>query len=356
MFSAFRVNKELEENAFKKDMLGFLLGSAEKYYLICNQKKGYIMKKPIFSYYGMSNELQDKEKVRKQLIFQMRLYQEVNKIKTSALPANVNLGDIFGKINEWKNSMDNLNDKYLYEGIIKLLKNEYIDVSKFSYHKPVYNYVGGENKTIISKISYQPVYDYVGEGIEEEEEKGQKYKQKGIEIWKNNNLSCMVKAIEYFRLAESYNYSIEPLKSNCQLYYYLYKAKNESKSKRISNLYEATKYEEDGIDVSSLYEKSNHISDLQLASSRKKNDISYLQNELNSVNNEISGKQSLINLKRSYVYNKNTDINKLNELVHSLTSEENEINNKLDKEIKEGKELIGNIQTNIEEKKKSSMN
>ena len=157
-------------------------------------------------------------------------------------------------------------------------------------------------------------------------------------------------SIDYFRKAERYNYSIEPLKSNCQLYYYLYKAKNESKSNRTSNLYEAKKFEEDGIDVSSLYEKSNHISDLEIL--RKKNDISYLQNELNSVNNEIRGKQSLINVKRSFVYNKNTDINKLNELVHSLTSEENEI----EKEIKEGKELIGNVQTNIEEKKKSWMN
>ena len=109
MFSVFRANKELQEDAFKNEMLGFLLGSAEKYYLICNEEKGYKIYESHFSYYYRSNELQNKENVRQQLIVQMRLYQEANKIKTSALPEN--LRDIFGKINEWKNSMDNLNDK-----------------------------------------------------------------------------------------------------------------------------------------------------------------------------------------------------------------------------------------------------
>ena len=71
MFSALRANKDFQADCYKNEMLGNLLGLAEKYYLICNKKKGCKINASEFSDYDRSNELQNEEIVRQKLIFQI---------------------------------------------------------------------------------------------------------------------------------------------------------------------------------------------------------------------------------------------------------------------------------------------
>jgi predicted nucleic acid-binding Zn-ribbon protein len=101
------------------------------------------------------------------------------------------------------------------------------------------------------------------------------------------------------------------IQKNLELYYYLYKAYYESNSNRISNLENAKKFEENGINVTDLYNKSKHISDLEYDISIKQSNISNLNYELNSINNNIYNIQSNINVKNTVISNKNTAIENL---------------------------------------------
>jgi len=93
-----------------------------------------------------------------------------------------------------------------------------------------------------------------------------------------------------------------------ELYYYLYKAYNESGSNITYYLEKAKEFAESGIYVENLYNKSRNISDLKNNIRQKEINISNLNYELNSINNKISNVQSMINAKETVISNKNKEI------------------------------------------------
>ena len=228
---------------------------------------------------------------------------------------------------------------YYYYG-----RDEYYD-SYYSYARELFeealNILKGNSSVRNRTGLLSDVKDYLGMTFE----------KLGMDEWSNYNSSYMEKAMEYFNKAADLGYSIKTKINNCRLYYYLYKAYNESKSYRTSNLSNAKYYQESGIDVSYLYEKSSHISELEQNISNINNKISNLNYELNSINNDIKNKQSIIDIKNIAISNKNTDISSLVELTKSLSSQGSQINEQVETKIEEEKSKIENVQKNIDKKK-----
>ena len=168
--------------------------------------------------------------------------------------------------------------------------------------------------------------------------------------WSNYDINSMESTIDYLKKVENLNVGCLLIK-NFKLYYYLYKAYNESKSYRTSNLDMARKFEENGINVSDIYYKSRHINDLQNSIEQKQNNIRNLNYELNSVNNNINNIQSKIYAKNSAISNKNTTITELINLTNSLVTKGNEINTETNQIINEGKNQVEQVAKNIKDKK-----
>ena len=182
--------------------------------------------------------------------------------------------------------------------------------------------------------------------------------------WSDNYTNYMEESIEYLKKAYSYNVGYPRA---YQLYYYLYKAYYESKSNRTSNLDMARQFEDqrpEGIyflpifgkdthiyDVTTYYNKSKHITELENQIEQKRNVISNLNYELNSINNNIYNTQSKINAKNTAITNKNNAIIELNNLADSLISKGNVINNDTNNAINEGKNQVEEVKQNIQSKK-----
>ena len=176
------------------------------------------------------------------------------------------------------------------------------------------------------------------------------YEKLAKEYWNNNDIYYMEKSIDYLNKSKNLNRPLS-IQKNLELYYYLYKAYYESNSYRISNLENAKKFEENGINVTDLYNKSKHISDLEYDISIKQNNISNLNYELNSINNNINNIQSKINAKNIVISNKNTAIRELNNLADALTKKGKEINSQANESINETKNQANEIKKNVQEKK-----
>ena len=193
---------------------------------------------------------------------------------------------------------------------------------------------------------------------------GETYEKISIQKWSDDNIYSMEESLNYLRKANNYCGKKDELRVR-QLYYYLYKAYNESKSNRTSNLDMARKYKieggtffsckgfsDSGIDsVNDLYYKSRHIDDLENQIGQKINKISSLNYELNSTVNNINNTQSKIYAKNSAISNKNSAITSLNNLADSLVSNGNTINNETESAINEGKNQVEKVKENIQSKK-----
>jgi len=123
---------------------------------------------------------------------------------------------------------------------------------------------------------------------------GRTYEKIAIQKWSDYNIYSMEDSLDYLRKANNYR-DEKMLLRVTQLYYYLYKAYNESKSNRTSNLDMARKNKLDenctcsisGFsdyykgNVHDLYDKSRRIDELENQIWQKKNKISNLNYELN---------------------------------------------------------------------------
>ena len=109
------------------------------------------------------------------------------------------------------------------------------------------------------------------------------YEKLAKKNWDNYNTSCMETSIEFLKKSKNLNRSL-PIQSKLELYYYLYKAYNESSTYRTSNLENAKSFEEYGINVNYLYDKSKHITELYNDISSKQSNISNLEQELSNIN------------------------------------------------------------------------
>lgn len=137
------------------------------------------------------------------------------------------------------------------------------------------------------------------------------------------------------------------------LYYNLYRANyyNSDNSMRQSFLLSAKKFEEPGINVTELYNKTVIINDLINQINQKQSNISKFNDELNTIKNNIRNQEYIIKSKRGLIKNKNDDINKLNLLADSLSSKNKEINNEADKTINNEKNQVNEIKVNIDNNK-----
>ena len=217
--------------------------------------------------------------------------------------------------------------------------------------------------------SYYEVRDWYGNGIDKIKRKlGETLFKIAEEKW-HNNINDMETAIDYLRQAKNlfdYLNDYRDYLSAAQIYYYLYKAYNESISNRTSNLDMARKcdydprtffhyrgvFRTDGIgDINYLYNKSKSIDNIESQIGKKRSNMSNLNYELNSINNNINNIQSMINEKISVINNKNGAISELNNLTDSLISNGNEINNETIDIINNGKNQVEEIKENIQEKK-----
>ena len=174
------------------------------------------------------------------------------------------------------------------------------------------------------------------------------YEKLAREYWNNNGIYYMEKSIDYLNKSKNLN-RILSIQKNLELYYYLYKAYYESNSYRISNLENAKKFEENEINVTNLYNKSKHISDLEYDISIKQSIISNLNYELNSI--DINNIQSNINAKNTVISNKNTAIRELNNLANTLTKKGEKINSQANESINETKNQANEIKKMLKKKK-----
>jgi len=193
---------------------------------------------------------------------------------------------------------------------------------------------------------------------------GVTYEKIAIQKWSDNDIYSMETSLDYLRKANNYFDEKNALRIS-QLYYYLYKAYNESKSYRTSNLDMARKYQIEGSvffcytgfsdsgigNVNDLYYKSRRIDELENQIGQKRNKISNLNYELNSIVNNINNTQSKINAKKSAISNKNDAITSLNNLANSLVNNGSIINNETESAINEGKNQNELVKKNIEAKK-----
>ena len=168
--------------------------------------------------------------------------------------------------------------------------------------------------------------------------------------WTNYNISSMESAIDYLKKVDNLNVSCS-LRKKFELYYYLYKAYNESKSYRTSNLDKARKFEESGINVSDIYYKSRHINDLLNVIEQKQNNIRNLNYELNTVINNINNIQSKIYAKNTVISTKNRTITELINLTNSLVSNVSKINEETNQSIKDGINQVEQVEKNIKNTK-----
>ena len=175
---------------------------------------------------------------------------------------------------------DHNDRKSLYYNIIEAIKNECLK----NYEEAAEYYM-----KIIKKFDEECFYY----------ESYQRFGEKLAKVcWKNNNdIYSMEKSIDF--LNKQSKKLKEPLSfiNKLELYYYLYKAYNESKCFRTSNLEKAKNFEENEIYVTGLYNKSKLIEELNNAISSKQNNIFNKKYELNSINNDINNTQSMINTK-----------------------------------------------------------
>ena len=192
---------------------------------------------------------------------------------------------------------------------------------------------------------------------------GRTYEKIAIQKWSDYNIYSMEDSLDYLRKANNYR-DEKMLLRVTQLYYYLYKAYNESKSNRTSNLDMARKNKIENTtcsisgfsdyykgNVHDLYDKSRRIDELENQILQKRNKISNLNYELNSIMNNINNTQSKINAKNSAISNKNDAITSLNNLANSLVTNGSIINNETENAINEGKNQVEQVKENIQAKK-----
>jgi DNA repair exonuclease SbcCD ATPase subunit len=192
---------------------------------------------------------------------------------------------------------------------------------------------------------------------------GKTYEKIAIQKWSDYNIYSMEDSLDYLRKANNYR-DEKMLLRVTQLYYYLYKAYNESKSNRTSNLDMARKNKIENTtcsvsgfsdyyrgNVHDLYDKSRRIDELENQIWQKRNKISNLNYELNSIMNNINNTQSKINAKNSAISNKNDAITSLNNLANSLVTNGSIINNETENAINEGKNQVEQVKENIQAKK-----
>ena len=176
------------------------------------------------------------------------------------------------------------------------------------------------------------------------------YEKQAKEYWKNDNIYYMEKSIDLLNKSKNLNRPLS-IQNKLELYYYLYKAYNEPSSYRTSILEKAKQFEENGINVTCLYNKSKHISDLYNDISMKQNNISNLNYELNSINNNINNTQAKINAKNIAISIKNTSIRELNNLANTLIEKGRDINSQADESINDTKTQVKEVEKNVKEKK-----
>jgi TolA-binding protein len=192
---------------------------------------------------------------------------------------------------------------------------------------------------------------------------GRTFEKIAIQKWSDYNIYSMEDSFDYLRKANNYCDEKSLLRVT-QLYYYLYKAYNESKSNRTSNLDMARKNKIENTtcsvsgfsdyyrgNVHDLYDKSRRIDELENQIWQKRNKISNLNYELNSIMNNINNTQSKINAKNSAISNKNDAITSLNNLANSLVTNGSIINNETENAINEGKNQVEQVKENIQAKK-----
>ena len=192
---------------------------------------------------------------------------------------------------------------------------------------------------------------------------GRTYEKIAIQKWSDYNIYSMEDSFDYLRKANNYCDEKSLLRVT-QLYYYLYKAYNESKSNSTSNLDMARKNKIENTtcsvsgfsdyyrgNVHDLYDKSRRIDELENQILQKRNKISNLNYELNSIMNNINNTQSKINAKNSAISNKNDAITSLNNLANSLVTNGSIINNETENAINEGKNQVEQVKENIQAKK-----
>ena len=175
------------------------------------------------------------------------------------------------------------------------------------------------------------------------------YDKLAKEYWRNDNLYYMEKSLDYYNKIHKLIYYVWPSYSQFRLYYYLYKAYNESSSSRTFNLEQVKDNKE--FDVIYLYNKSKHITDLYNDISKKQNNISNLNYELNSIKNNINNIQLMIDAKNIAITTQNSDIKNLDDLADTLLKKGGDINNQVDETINKGKNQVKEIEENLIEKK-----
>jgi len=270
---------------------------------------------------------------------------KISRMKYNDIAADYDNKEYRNVIDKCKEFMDDkymANDKKLDFRVIlvkALYKEGESDFNNGNYSSSI-DLLEESLKLINSYYDYYQIKNRCGCSDSVKNTLGKAYEKFGIQKWNNYNTSDMEAAIDLLRKAANLGFWV--VRKNLELYYYLYKAYNESGSNITYYLEKAKEFAESGIYVENLYNKSRNISDLKNNIRQKEINISNLNYELNSINNKISNVQSMINAKETVISNKNNDFMALNQLANAIVSNTQTIN-------AETKTVITNVKNQVED-------
>ena len=301
-----------------------------------------------------SDKIVDVNSLIKKVTLQLELFrvshnEYISNYHTYDFPNNLTKDKIVDCIEKWKKFVPYENHFYFDELIRYINGNSYFsNIEKIQKEKEI---------EIIKKQKEKELKEI--EMRKKQKEKEIKlFEELAIKNWSKYNIKSMEKSIDYLEKAKTLNDN-EILYPELYIYYYLYKAYNESDEyKRSDYLNQAKEFNanylispfNDG-SIPKLYNKSINIIELKNKMNNKDSDIRNLNYELNSIKNSINNVQSLINSKNNLINNKNNAINSLNNLANSLIVKGGEINNGIHEIIKEEKNKRNELEQNINKNK-----